>query len=125
MACVTTKGELKELHSCKIDLSKHISISSEGGLILFDSSVVKNQQNFFDYKGRVVKIAFGYRGEIYFEFSYFGDYITNALYKYDTLEPEYFSFSYKDGKLDIVSGPNGQFKVIYTGYGDVERGERI
>ena len=122
---LTVKGELKEQYSCRIDVSRSLSVSSGGGLVLFSSEVVSNQQNYYDYKGRVVKIAFGYNGEEFFEFSYFGDYIANIMYKYESLSPEYFSISYENGKMSSISGPNGNFKVIYDGWGDVREGQKI
>lgn len=122
---LTTKGELKEQYSCKVDISRRISISSSGNFVLFSAEVVSNQQNFYDYKGRIVKLAFGYHGEEYFEFSYFGDYITSICYKFETLSPEYFSLSYENGKIYRASGPYGEFKIIYDSWGDVSRGEKI
>lgn len=122
---LTIKGELKEQHSCRIELSRHISISSSGNLILFNNISFTDPNKIFDYKNRLVKISFGYHNEEFFEFSYFGDYIFGIVYQYSSLSPEYYSFSYENGRLVSASGPNGNFKVIYDGYNDVSGGERI
>lgn len=128
MSCVvviSTKGQLKENGTCPVSLSRQVSISSNGDLVLFSAEVVSNQNNIYDHKGRIARMEFGYHGEEFFEFSYFGDYIANIYYKFESLSPEYVSLNYENGKIISGSGPNGMVKVIYDSYNNIIRGEKI
>jgi hypothetical protein len=123
---LTVKGELYEQYSCKVDLSRSLSISGRGGFILFSHYTCGNLRYTYDYKNRVVRIDFGDNSNVeYFEFSYFGDYIANIVYRYCSLSPEYFSFTYNNGRIAQANGPNGNFKIVYDSYNDVVRGERL
>ncbi|MBO5528088.1 MAG: hypothetical protein J6A47_02050 [Bacilli bacterium] len=115
------KGELEEQHCCRIDLSNNISISDSGNFILFYNNWFAGPNKIFDYKNRLVKISYGYSGEEFYEFSYFGDFISGIVYQYSSLSPEYYSFSYENGRLVSASGPKGQFKVNYDIHGEVIR----